>query len=145
MPNWNARGRPVPVGIDGRTADKLPNPEARFTPPSTRSPAVVNNPPSVPSLNPAGAPPSDAEAIVASVPLKGVDGRPAGPARFEILNRLNTCAVPSIRIRSLILKTLLTWRSCEIYESLNLTPGPYSNRYGRRWPRGFSLPARVWL
>ena len=29
IPNWKARGRPVPVGMEGRPADRLPKPEAR--------------------------------------------------------------------------------------------------------------------
>src|SRR5215831_8185084 len=100
--------------MDGRTADKLPNPDARLTPPRTRSPPAVNNPPSDPTRNPDGALPSEAAAIVDSVPVNGLDGRPAAPTRFEMLNTLNTCAVPSIRTRSRILKILLTCRSCEM-------------------------------
>src|SRR6516165_6511499 len=89
-PNWKARGKPVPVGIDGRTAERLPNPEARFTPPRTRSPVAVNNPPSGATLNPAGALPSEAAAMVVNVPLNGLDGRPPAPTRLEIFRILNT-------------------------------------------------------
>src|SRR5262249_20022087 len=131
--------------MDGRTADRLENPDARLTPPTTWSPAVVNSPPSDPTRNPAGALPSEAAASVVRVPVNGVDGRPAAPTRFEMLNTLNTCAVASIVARSRMRKILLTWRSCEIYESPNFRPGAYSNKYGSLWFRGFSLPARVWL
>ena len=72
------------------SADRLPKPDARLTPPRTRSPAVVNKPPSVPTLKPEGALPSLEEAIVVNVPVNGVEGRPAAPTRFEMLNKLKT-------------------------------------------------------
>ncbi len=97
-PNCAARGNPVPVGIDGRTAPKLPKlvvirlPFGSLDTPASTCDCRSHpaSPPSDVTVNPAGS-----VANVGSVPLNGDDGRPAGPTRLEMLNALNSCAVAS--------------------------------------------------
>src|SRR5262249_51458280 len=85
-PNCAARGNPVPVGIEGRTALALPNPFAiraplgsLETPATTRLPLASRRPPSWLTVKPVGN-----EASVVNTPLNVLDGKPAGPTRLEM-------------------------------------------------------------
>ena len=63
-----------------------------FTPPGTRSPALVSRPPSEPRRKPEGALPSAAEAMVVRVPL--IEGTGGQAGRRHVVALHHTCELP---------------------------------------------------
>src|SRR6266851_2249353 len=117
--NWAALGRPVPVGIEGRTALKLANELGWSTPARARLPPAFIRPPFDASLKPPVGAPAESAFNTVSVPLKAEPGNPAAPTRFEMLNALNIWAVNSTLNLSRILKAFESAKSWDMKESPN--------------------------